>query len=114
MYWKKDLMMFFLRKVYEIIPGDVFMADKTCELISSAPTSILYITPEKLRDAEILSSKSMRDETNFLKNTIFWNKFDIEELKQLVISCSHIIYKSGQYVYRESDPVDCVYLVRDG
>jgi len=42
----------------------------------------------------------MRNETNFLKNTIFWGKCDIEELRQIAIRCSHALYDPGEYVYR--------------
>lgn len=31
-----------------------------------------------------------------------------------MIRCSHEIYDSRQYVYREGDPIKCVYVVREG
>jgi hypothetical protein len=117
MYWKKELMLLWTQNILLLGPGDVHLTEdgKQARLVvdGSADTcEIVYITAQKLRDAEILRDKSMRNETSFLKSTIFWKKCDIEELRQIVIRCSHELYDPGEYVYRENDAVHCVYVVR--
>lgn len=65
MYWKKELVLLWTQQIRLFSAGSVHLTEGAHERLlvdaSSPKCEILYITAQKLKDAEILRNKSMRN-----------------------------------------------------
>lgn len=49
-----------------------------------------------------------------MKNNGLFNKFDEQELEQILLKLESVSFKKDTYLYKEDDPSDRLYLVKEG
>ncbi|EAS06370.2 cyclic nucleotide-binding domain protein (macronuclear) [Tetrahymena thermophila SB210] len=121
----KSLNSFFcnLDKVSEYKPGDMFGSEmlenkherSSFAIVNSVEAKLAIL--DKTFFEEILMlyhEEKLINEIKFFQNNCLFSKFDESEIEQILLKLESVSFKKDSIIYKEDDPSDRIYLVKEG